>query len=71
MEGVRIIAIVETKVKLRQIQREIFLADIMIRPDDPALEQCPEAFDIVGKYFAANILALAMFLGFVMMQSPR
>jgi hypothetical protein len=37
MEDVGVVAIVETELKLRQIKREIFLADVVIGSDYPAL----------------------------------
>jgi len=44
-ENIGVLAIVEAELKLREIERQIFFAHVVIRPDDPALEQRPERFD--------------------------
>ena len=44
-ENIRILAIVEAILKFRQIQRQIFFADVVIGADDSALEQRPEPFN--------------------------
>jgi hypothetical protein len=70
-ENIRIVTVVLPELKFIQVEREIFLADIVIRPDDSALEQSPEAFDIVGVNFTANVLALAVVHGFMADATPQ
>jgi hypothetical protein len=64
-EDVAVVAIVEAELKFVQVERQIFFADVMVSPDDPALEQRPERFDVVGMDFAAHVLAAAMADDFV------
>jgi len=40
-KNVWFVAIVEAELKLRKVQRQIFLADIVVRADDSALQQRP------------------------------
>jgi len=56
-EDIGFVAIVESELKFVQIERQIFLTDVMISPDDSALEQSPEAINILSVYFAAHVLA--------------
>jgi len=56
IENVWILSIVEPERKLIQIQRKIFAADVMIVPDNPALEQRPEQFHVVRVNEAALVL---------------
>jgi hypothetical protein len=46
--------------KLRDVERQIFLADFVEAPDDAALEDAPETFNRVGVKRADNVVALAM-----------
>src|SRR5271166_4186663 len=55
-ENVLVVAIVEAILKFREIERQIFLADVVIGAEHAALEQRPERFDVVGMDFTANIL---------------
>ena len=57
---VGILAVVVTKLKFIQIQRQAFLADVMVGADDTAFEQRPEAFDVIGMHFTAHILMRLM-----------
>jgi hypothetical protein len=56
-ENILILSIVEAPRKLIEIQRQIFLADIVIGADDPSLEQRPEVFNRVSVDVSAYILA--------------
>ena len=57
-EDVRIQALVVPKLKLVDVEMQIFLADLMKCPNDAAFHDGPEAFDAVGMYRANDILAL-------------
>ena len=46
-ENVRVLAIVEAILKLREIERQIFFAHVVVGAEHAALEQRPERFDIV------------------------
>src|SRR5258708_1429376 len=59
------VTVVVAELKFRQVQRQILLAHIVVRADDSALEQRPEAFHVVGMDNPAYVLALAMIYGFV------
>ena len=61
-ENVLVVAIVEAVLKLSQIQRQIFLAHVVIGAEDSALEQRPERFDAVRVDFAANIFVLTVLM---------
>jgi hypothetical protein len=39
------VAIVESETELREVQRQIFLADVVVGADDSALEQGPEGIN--------------------------
>jgi hypothetical protein len=54
-EDIGILAIVVAKLKLIQIQGQIFLAHVVIGADHATLEQRPERFEIVGMDFAAHV----------------
>src|SRR5208283_1140132 len=62
---IRVLAMIVTELKLREVQRKILRADIVVCPDHTTLEQRPERFHVVGVHVAANILASAMADGFV------
>src|SRR5258708_19903711 len=59
-ENIGIVPIVESESELREVERKIFLAHIVIGADDSALEQRPERFDVVCVNDAANVLALSV-----------
>ena len=46
-EYVVVLAVVMPELKLVKIQGQIFLADVVVRPDDSPFEKAPEGFDIV------------------------
>src|SRR5712692_6645133 len=56
-EHIRILPVVVAKLKLREVQREILLADMMESANYPTLEQSPERFDIVRMNHATYIFA--------------
>lgn len=53
-KDIRILAIVEAILKLRQIERQVLLAQVVVRADHSALEQRPERFDGLRMNFAPN-----------------
>src|SRR6266851_4812614 len=64
-ENVRVLAIVEAELELIQVQRQIFLAHVVISAYDAALEQRPERIEILGMHFTAYVLASRMLDGIV------
>jgi len=54
------VSVVEPERELVQVERQIFLADLMVSADNSALEQRPKAFNRVWVNDAANILAAGM-----------
>lgn len=46
-EDVSVLAVVMTELELSEVQRQIFLAYVMVRSHDSAFEQRPERFGIV------------------------
>jgi hypothetical protein len=70
-KNVRVLPVVVAELKLIQVQRKVLFADVVIGADNPALEQRPEAFDVVGMDFAANVLILRMLDGFVRQPARR
>src|ERR1019366_8438363 len=57
-ENIGVVPIVESERELRKVERQIFLAHVVVRSDDSALEQRPERFDVVRVNDAVNVLAL-------------
>src|SRR5713226_3992988 len=47
-KDVFVLAVVVAELKLREVQRKVFLADMVIAADDSALEQTPEVLDVIG-----------------------
>lgn len=64
-KDVVIVPIVESELEFREVERQIFLADVMVRPNYPALQQAPERFDIVRVDLAAHVFARAVSDDFV------
>ena len=64
-------AVVVTELKLGDVQRQIFFADLVKRADNAAFENRPEAFNRVGVNCANNVLAHFMvhFLARILPQS--
>lgn len=65
-EDVRVLAVVEPKLELIQIERQVFAADVVIRPDHAALQQRPEVVDVGRMHLAAHVLAGAVVHGVVL-----
>lgn len=65
LENVGILSVVKTPRELVQVERQILLAHIVIRPDDAPLQEAPEVFDVIRVNAAAHVFALAMMDGFV------
>jgi hypothetical protein len=59
-ENVGILAVVVTEGEFIQVQRQIFLGDIVVGADNSALQERPKVLDIRRVNFAAHVLALAM-----------
>src|SRR5215469_7429780 len=59
-EDVLIFPVIVAKLELSKVQRQIFFAYMVEAPHNPAFQQAPERFDIVGMNFATNIFALAV-----------
>lgn len=59
-ENVPVLPVVVAKRKLRQIQRQVVLGDIMECPDHAALKQAPERLKIVGMHVPAYIFFSAV-----------
>lgn len=64
-KDVGIAAIVVAELKFRQVERQIFLTHVVVRANDAAFEQCPEALNVVRMNLAAHVFALAMIDGLV------
>src|SRR5216683_7607321 len=59
-EDIRIVPIVKSERELRKVQRQVFLAHIVVSAENPALQERPERLHVVGMHDAAHILTLAM-----------
>src|ERR1700728_822625 len=59
-EYVGFLTVVKSELKFRQIQRQIFLADVVVGADDSSLKQRPEGINVLGVYLTAHILAATM-----------
>jgi hypothetical protein len=64
-KDVGILAVVVAELKFREVKRQIFLADVVIRPDDSALEQSPEGIERLSMNLTAHVLALHVINGHV------
>ena len=54
-EHIVIFAMIVAERELRQIERQILLAYLVIAAHDAAFKQRPEPFDVVGMYIPANV----------------
>src|SRR5262249_9143755 len=54
------LAVLEAKLKLVQVQRQVLLAHMVVAAYDTTLNQRPEGFDVIGMHFAAHVLAFAV-----------
>ena len=70
-ENVVVEAVVISELKFRDVQRQIFGADLVIAADDAALEDRPEAFNRVGVDRADNVLPRAVIDGRAGIRSGR
>lgn len=59
-EDIGVLPVVEAELKLREIKREIFFAEVVEGSHDSSLEQAPKAFHIVRVDLAPHILMLAV-----------
>ncbi len=59
-KDIGILAVIVTELKLSQVERQIFLTDVVEAAHDATLEEAPERFEIVGVNLAANIFALTV-----------
>lgn len=62
-ENVHVIAVVITKLKFRDVQRQIFTADFVEAAHDAAFQERPETVDGLSMNDAINILASDAFSG--------
>ncbi len=53
------------KLEFREVQRKVLCADVMISANDSALQECPEALNIIRVNFTTHILASRVHYGFV------
>lgn len=65
VEDVRILPVIVSIRKLRQIHRQIGLADVMERAHDATLEQTPKAIQVGRMDVAAHVFASRMVHGFM------
>jgi hypothetical protein len=59
-ENIGIMPIIVAELELRNVERQILAADLVIAAHDAALNQRPKAFNRVGVNGTNNMLALAM-----------
>jgi len=56
-EDIGVMAVVVPELKFSDVQRQIFLADLVIAADDPALEDAPEALNRIGMDSSDDVFA--------------
>jgi hypothetical protein len=59
-KNVCVLAIVVPELELREVQRQVFLTDMVVVANDSALQEAPKVLDIVRMNLAAYILASAV-----------
>ena len=59
-ENVRVLAVVVAELELVQVERQIFLRDIVIGADHATLEKRPERFNVVRVHFATHVFTLTV-----------
>jgi hypothetical protein len=64
-ENIGFAAIVMAELEFGKIQWQIFLAHVVVSPDNSALQQRPEAFDVIGMHFAAHVFVRLVIYGVV------
>ena len=57
LENLRVVAIVVAELEFRDVQRQIFAADLVVGTHDAALNQRPEAVNGLSVHHAVNIAA--------------
>src|SRR5438093_6762555 len=55
-ENVGILPVVVPELKLREVERQVLLADVVVGADDPPLQKGPEAIEVRGMDVAAHVL---------------
>jgi len=65
-EHIFALAVIEAELKLREIQRQIFLAHIMVTTHDPAFDQTPKRFDRLSVRDTANPFFILLIDRFVL-----
>ena len=60
-----VLSIVEAERKLVQVQRQVLLADVMVRSHHATLQERPEVFEVLSMNLAAHVLALHMVHSFM------
>jgi hypothetical protein len=60
VEDIRVLAVVEPEGKFIQIQRQIFLAHVVVGAYNAALQETPKAFDVVRVNLTPNIFPCAV-----------
>jgi hypothetical protein len=64
-ENIGFAAVVVAELELRQVQWKVLLTDVVEAAHDPALQERPERFDVVGMNLTAHVFALRVRDGFV------
>ena len=67
-KNIGVLAIVEPKGKFFQIERQVFLTDVVIAAHNTAFQKRPEILNAVRMNLAANIFALAVLYDLVRIQ---
>src|SRR5438552_4056184 len=64
-EHVGVLAVVMPEAGLGQVERQVLGRDLVVAPDDPALQERPEGIEILRVDVAAHVLARGVIDGFV------
>jgi hypothetical protein len=59
-QHIEILSVIVAEGELREIQRQIVLAHVVIGADDSAFKQGPKRFNVVGMDVPANVLAFSV-----------
>ncbi len=59
-ENIRVLSVIVSELKFRDVERQIFLADFVESSDDTALKDRPEAFNRLGMNCADDVLPARM-----------
>lgn len=60
LEDVRILAVIVTIAELRQVQRQILFAHLVVRADNTTLQETPKAIQVRRMDVPAHIFTLGM-----------